>query len=177
MNIRTLLLGAATALLIPLAAACGAPDADPAPVEPAPAGENRLIGYQVKRLDQLIDLTFDRLVSEAGLSRRDWQTLNALAAGPAGDAELTDALRPFWEVENEDPREVVTALTERGWVGRDGDGRYVLTESGRTARSAAADSVGRIRDLSADGVSDQEFTQMMDVMARIIGNLERAATA
>src|SRR5690348_14072153 len=105
MNVRTLLLGAATALLLPLAAACGAPAADPAPVEPAPAGENRLIGYQVKRLDQLIDLTFDRLISEAGLSRRDWQTLNALAAGPAGDAELTDALRPFWEVENEDPRE------------------------------------------------------------------------
>lgn len=173
MNVRTLLLATATALLIPLAA-CGAPEADPDPAQPAPAGENRLIGYQVKRLDQLIDLTFDRLVAEAGLSRREWQTLNALAAGPAGDAELTDALRPFWEVEKENPREVVTALTERGWVGRDGDGRYTLTEAGRTARAAAADSVGRIRDLASDGVSDQEFTRMMDVMARIIGNLERA---
>lgn len=176
MNVRTLLLGAATALLIPLAAACGDPSADPTPVEPAPAGEHRLIGYQVKRLDQLIDLTFDRLIAEAGLSRRDWQTLNALAGGPAGDAELTDALRPFWEVEKEDPRDVVATLTERGWVGRDGDGRYTLTEAGRTARATAADSVGRIRDLSAEGVSEQEFTQMMDVMARIIGNLERATT-
>ncbi|MGA6205824.1 MarR family transcriptional regulator [Nocardia testacea] len=174
MNVRTLLFGAATLLLVPLAA-CGEPAADPAPAEPAPAGENRLIGYQVKRLDQLIDLTFDRLVADAGLSRREWQTLNALAAGPAGDAALTDALRPFWEVEQEDPREVVAALAERGWVGRDSDGRYVLTEAGRTTRAAAADSVGRIRDLAATGVSDQEFTEMMDVMARIIANLEQAA--
>lgn len=175
MNVRTLLFGAATLLLVPLAAACGEPAVDPAPAEPAPAGENRLIGYQVKRLDQLIDLTFDRLVADAGLSRREWQTLNALAAGPAGDAALTDALRPFWEVGQEDPREVIAALAERGWVGRDSGGRYVLTETGRTARAAAADSVGRIRDLAATGVSDQEFTQMMDVMARIIGNLEQAA--
>ncbi|MET8795994.1 hypothetical protein ABZV91_05985 [Nocardia sp. NPDC004568] len=68
----------------------------------------------------------------------------------------------------------MAALTERGWVGLDGDGRYILTEAGRTARARTADSVGRIRDLAATGVSDREFTQMMDVMARIIGNLERA---
>ncbi|MFD4407856.1 MarR family winged helix-turn-helix transcriptional regulator [Nocardia sp. NPDC058499] len=175
MNIRTLILGAATLLLIPLAAACGEPAAaDPAPMEPAPTDGNRLIGYQVKRLDQLIELAFDRMLSEAGLSRREWQTLNALAAGPAGDAELTDALRPFWEVENEDPRVVAAALTERGWVSRDMDGRHVLTEAGRTARVTAADSVARIRDLSSAGVNDQEFTQMMEVMARIIDNLEQA---
>ncbi|WP_245669295.1 MarR family winged helix-turn-helix transcriptional regulator [Nocardia speluncae] len=175
MNARSLLLGAATLLLIPLAAACGEPAAaEPAPVEPAPAGENRLIGHQVKRLDQLIELAFDRRLSEAGLSRRDWQTLNALAAGPAGATELTDALRPFWEVENEDPHEVVAALSERGWVSQDTEGRFALTEAGRTIRMTAADSVARIRDLSSAGVSDQEFTQMMNVMARIIDNLEQA---
>lgn len=177
MNVRSLLLGAATLLLIPLAAACGEPAAaEPAPVEPAPAGENRLIGHQVKRLDQLIELAFDRRLSEAGLSRREWQTLNTLAAGPAGATELTDALRPFWVVENEDPHEVVAALSERGWVSQDTEGRFVLTEAGRTIRMAAADSVARIRDLSSAGVSDQEFTQMMDVMARIIDNLEQATT-
>lgn len=174
MNVRTLLIAAASLLLIPLAA-CGEPAAtDPAPVGPAPAGEDRLIGYQAKRLDQLIELAFDRKLSEAGLSRREWQTLNALAAGPAGDAELTDALRPFWETENEDPREVVATLSSRGWVSQNPDGLYALTEAGHTARAAAADSVARIRELSSAGVSDQEFTQMMDVMARIIGNLEQA---
>ncbi|NUP25424.1 MAG: MarR family transcriptional regulator [Nocardia sp.] len=169
MKARTLLLGAAIALLIPLTA-CGEPAA-----EPAPGGEQRLIGYQVKRLDQLIELTFDRLVTDAGLTRRQWQTLNTLATGPAGDAELTDALRPFWEVDDENLGEMVTDLTARGWITRGADGRYALTETGRTVHATAADSVGRIRELSADGVSEQEFGQMMDVMARIIGNLERAA--
>lgn len=175
MNVRALILGTATLLLIPLAAACGEPTAaDLATVEPAPTDGNRLIGYQVKRLDQLIELAFDRMLSEAGLSRREWQTLNALAAGPVGDAELTDALRPFWEVENKDPRDAVATLTERGWVTLDADRRYLLTEAGRTARVTAADSVARIRDLSSAGVSDQEFTQMMNVMGRIIDNLEQA---
>ncbi|MGW5381459.1 MarR family winged helix-turn-helix transcriptional regulator [Nocardia sp. NPDC003963] len=175
MKARTLLLGAATALLIPLAA-CGTPAAEPTAPEPAPSGTNRLIGYQVKRLDQLIELTFDRLVADAGLTRRQWQTLNTLAAGPADDARLIDALRPFWEVNDENMRDAVADLTAHGWITRDVEGRYALTDSGRAAHTAAADSVSRIRELSATGVADHEFAQMMDVLARIIGNLERATS-
>lgn len=173
MRRSTLAAGVLTILLIPLAA-CGGTTEEPAAPNTASNSENRLIGYQVKRLDQLIELTFDRLLADAGLSRRQWQTLNTIARGPIDDAGLTDALRPFWETDSGNLSEVVTDLTDRGWISRDTTGHYTLTDAGRTAHTTARDTVSRLRELSADGVSEQEFGQMMDVMGRIIGNLERA---
>ena len=38
----------------------------------------RPIGYWLKKLDRLIDEQFERQLSEAGLSRRQWQLLNLL---------------------------------------------------------------------------------------------------
>ncbi|WP_327110237.1 MarR family transcriptional regulator [Nocardia sp. NBC_01730] len=174
MNLRTLLLGVAIMITMPLAACGGQSNesAQPKAATGADAADNRLIGYQVKRLDQLIELTFDRLISETGLTRRQWQTLNTIGRGAVDDAQLVDALRPFWEANKENVDEVVADLAVRGWVERGPDGKYALTAAGRTAHAAAAETVGRIRELSAAGISDQEFAQMMDVMRRIIANLE-----
>ncbi|MEV6134726.1 MarR family transcriptional regulator [Nocardia sp. NPDC051990] len=132
-----------------------------------------MIGFQLKRLDQLIESTFDRLLTEAGLTRRQWQTLNVISRNPADAAQLTDALRPFWDVNRENVDEVVAELTARAWVERGPDSRYVLTPAGRTAHGEAAKSVDRIRDLSATGISPEGFATMMDVMGRMIENLER----
>lgn len=170
-----LLLVVVAVLVLPLAA-CGGSAQEPARAETVPSGERRLIGYQVKRLDQLIESTFDRLLAEAGVSRRQWQTLNTIGAGPVDDAGLADALRPFWEVNHENLEDVIADSTAQGWVDREPDGHYVLTDAGRAVHAAAADSVGRIRELSAAGISEAEFDRAMDVIQRLIGNLERAGS-
>ncbi|WP_037175535.1 MarR family winged helix-turn-helix transcriptional regulator [Rhodococcus sp. UNC363MFTsu5.1] len=132
----------------------------------------RMIGFQLKRLDQLIETTLDRSLDETGLSRREWQTLNTISRGPADDAHLVEALRPFWEVNGENVAEVVTDLTERGWVGRGPDNRIALTGSGSAAHAAAAEKVGSVRDLSVAGIRPEDYATMMDVLQRMIANLE-----
>jgi hypothetical protein len=57
--------------------------------------ERRPIGYWLKHLDRLIDQAFERALDADGLTRRHWQVLNTLAAGPSTNAALTAALQPF----------------------------------------------------------------------------------
>ncbi|WP_228812414.1 MarR family winged helix-turn-helix transcriptional regulator [Nocardia otitidiscaviarum] len=159
-------------------AACGS---DTAQSTPTTAGNTeaerseRLIGYQLKRLDQLLESTFDRLLGDAGLTRRQWQTLNTLAAGPRGHDELIDALRPFWEVNNENLTELTDDLIGRGWIHAQPDGTVALTSAGRSVHTAAGTEVARIRDIAARGISQDDFTLMMDVLRRMIANLDADA--
>lgn len=136
--------------------------------------EQRLLGYQVKRLDQLIEAAFDRAVAAVGMSRREWQTLTAIRRGPATAATLDDALRPFWAVDGESVAAVVTALTDRGWITVDEHARYVLTEPGAAAHAHAAPTVGAVRGQLADGISEAEFATVTVNLARMIDNLDTA---
>ncbi|MFE7724060.1 MarR family winged helix-turn-helix transcriptional regulator [Nocardia rhizosphaerihabitans] len=134
--------------------------------------ERRLIGYQVKRLDQLIEATFDQAVESVGMSRREWQTLNSIISDPAAD--LAEALRPFWEVDGESITDVTAALAARRWITRDADARYAVTDTGLTAHETAARAVGIVRRELADGITEAEFATLTGTLARMIANLEQA---
>ncbi len=128
-----------------------------------------MIGYQVKRLDQLIEATFDQATEAAGMSRREWQTLTTVIANP--DADLRDALRPFWEGNDESRTAVLDGLVAREWITRV-NGGYVVTEAGRAAHEIAARSVAAIRRRMADGITDTEFATLTGTLARMIDNLD-----
>ncbi|MBF6513209.1 winged helix DNA-binding protein [Nocardia cyriacigeorgica] len=131
-----------------------------------------MIGYRLKRLDQLIEITFDRLLGNAGMNRREWRTLNTISLGPADEAHLTDALRPFWEGNGESVSDVIAGLAARGWTHRDAEGRYALTPAGRSAHTAAMTEVSGLRERMTAGISAEEFSRMMDVLQRMTVNLE-----
>ncbi|UGT54075.1 MarR family winged helix-turn-helix transcriptional regulator [Nocardia asteroides] len=133
--------------------------------------ERRLIGYQVKRLDQLIEATFDRAIDAAGMSRREWQALNTLVGDPGAD--LVDALRPFWETTEESVAAVIDALIARGWLTRDGH-RCVVTAEGRAAHETARDEVVVIRRRMVDGITESEFAVLTGALDIMITNLESA---
>ncbi len=59
------------------------------------SGDRRPIGYWLKRLDVLIEKTFERTLAEEGTTRREWQVLNTLAEGPSSAADLEPAVDPF----------------------------------------------------------------------------------
>ncbi|MBE1566432.1 DNA-binding MarR family transcriptional regulator [Nonomuraea africana] len=134
---------------------------------------NRMIGYRLKRLDRLIDDTFDRLLADTGLSRRQWQVLNTLSRTACDDEQLDEALRPFWDGGAETVADVVDELGRRGWLADDG-GRHALTEAGRTAHAAAGDRVAGIRALMSEGVTAEEFQATMEVLQRMADNLAAA---
>ncbi|MEV6062426.1 MarR family transcriptional regulator [Nocardia asteroides] len=129
----------------------------------------RLIGYQVKRLDQLIESAFDQAIAEIGMTRREWQTLNTIVRTPAAD--LRDALRP-WESGDESVTEVTAALVGRGWIVPDADGGHTATDLGRAAHERAARAVDVVRRRMTDGITPAEFTAFTETLGRLIGNLE-----
>ncbi|WP_280301385.1 MarR family winged helix-turn-helix transcriptional regulator [Nocardia neocaledoniensis] len=133
--------------------------------------ERRLIGYQVKRLDQLIEETFGRAIDTAGMSRREWQTLNTLVGDPGAD--LAAALRPFWETTDASVATITDALIARGWLTRDGD-RYAVTAEGRAAHETAREAVADIRRRMARGISESEFAVLTGALDTMITNLESA---
>ncbi|WP_344843517.1 MarR family transcriptional regulator [Nonomuraea dietziae] len=102
---------------------------------------DRMIGYRLKRLDGLIEQTFDRLLAEAGLSRRQWQVLNVLSRGACDDERLGEELRPFWDGGDETVAGVVGELAGRGWLG-DGPRRAARAHRGRQERPRGGRGAG-----------------------------------
>src|SRR5262245_22879448 len=95
--------------------------------------EQRPIGYWLKRLDRLIDQAFERALDANGLTRRHWQVLNTLAAGPSTEAALAAALQPFVEGDAKAVEVVINEFLDRGWVRHVDDGGIQISERGRAA--------------------------------------------
>jgi DNA-binding MarR family transcriptional regulator len=132
--------------------------------------EERPIGWWVKRLDTLLEEAVDAVVTGEGLTRRHWQVLHSLAAGPADGADVRAALADF----SGDVDAVVSGLIARGWVARLGDGRIGLTTDGSAAHDRVSRAVGRVRRHVADGLSRSEYERTILVLRRMVDNIERA---
>ena len=144
-------------------------------MNPPVTGDRRPIGYWLKHLDRRIDATFDRILADAGLGRRHWQTLSTLAAGPATSAELNAALEPFT---GEDPMAlapVIDTLTRRGWVTTEAEGRHTLTVNGATAHQRIQKDVDQARQLILTHVTAEEYARVIDILQRMAAGLETAA--
>jgi hypothetical protein len=89
--------------------------------------DRRPIGYWLKHLDRLIEETFERTLSSAGLTRRHWQVLNTLNSGRTTTVELAVALRPFVIDDGAPIQIVIDDLVTRGWVRRLDTGDLELT--------------------------------------------------
>ena len=131
------------------------------------------IGYWLKELDRLIEQTLDRALAGEGVTRRDWQLLNALETQPATRDEIVDQLRPFWGVEAVAPDTVLEGLIGRGWALRDASHRYALSPEGETARALLLERVTQLRGAIADGVTPEQYTTTIETLARMAGNLAR----
>jgi hypothetical protein len=123
----------------------------------------------VKRLDELLEQGLDDVVAAEGLSRRHWQVLQSLAGGPVPRAELQAALASFAGPQQVDG--VLADLAGRGWVADDA-GRPELTAAGRTAHERLAAAVGAFRRRVAEGLTAEEYAQVVRGLARMVGNLE-----
>jgi len=134
--------------------------------------ERRPIGYWLKHLDRLIDEAFERALDADGLTRRHWQVLNTLAAGPSTAAALTAALQPFVQ---EDPKAVEVIIRDffdRGWVRDVPDGGVEISERGRAVHEAAMKRVAETRQDLRRGITDDEYVSVVRILQRMASNLE-----
>ncbi len=130
----------------------------------------RPVGWWVRRLDELLERGLDDVVAAEGLTRRHWQVLDSLAARPVPRADLVAALASFAAPEQVDA--VLADLAARGWLA--GDGTTSLTAAGRAAHERVAEAVGRFRRRVADGLTAEEYAQVVHGLARMVANLEQA---
>jgi len=131
----------------------------------------RPIGFWLKLVDRLIDERFADALEEHGVTRRQWQLLNVLSRGPATGAQLDSAVAPFLSaLDDETVQEHLAELVDSGWVGLSPSG-YLLADSGRTALAALASTVDRTRAVTVEGVSEQQYVQILETLERMARNL------
>jgi hypothetical protein len=137
------------------------------------APNRKPIGYWLKRLDQLIELSLDRTLAEDGLSRREWQVMNLLHDAPADEAAIIEALRPFWMPGAVPSNRVIRELENRGWTERDAGDVYRMSERGEAARAAVTERVQSLRNLMTDGLTAPRYAAAVDTLRLMAENLER----
>ena len=133
--------------------------------------DRRPIGFWLKLVDRLIDEGFERLLDRAGLTRRHWQALTALQAGPTTVRELDARLAPFLDDQEPTTRPVVDDLAARGWVAWSGDGHAASTQAGAAAHGDLLADVSAQRRRVGDGVTAEEYQATVAVLQRMAANL------
>lgn len=142
----------------------------------------RPIGWWLKHLDGLLEQRFTDVLAAEQLTRRHWQALNVVNRGPGTEADVVDALRPFWAPGAIEAHDVVADLLARGWVARAGDGSdgsdgsLTLTDAGRPAYEQLLERVNESRRAVLDGFTPEEYRAVVDALARMSANLERVAS-
>lgn len=133
----------------------------------------RPIGYWLKRVHELIDAGFDQLLQEAGVGRRHWQVLNTLAAdGHQRLPELETALKPFLSADEPSLAPVIDDLIQREWVRSNDDEAFALTAEGTSAHARLLERVTENRKQLTAGISPEEYQFVVDILAKMAGNLE-----
>ena len=137
--------------------------------------QQRPIGFWVKLVDQLVSEQFDELITEHGVTRRQWQVLTLLSRSPSTPAELAVALAPFLAgLPSGALADEVAGLVGRNWVtsrhGGEGD-ELALTETGQASYLRLSEIVARRRVAVATGVSPEEYAQTLNVLERMARNL------
>ena len=132
---------------------------------------DRPIGYWLKKLDGLIDGHFERQLGDAGLTRRQWQVLNLLEDGPRSMPELQAELEPFVRDSPGELSDAVSGLVSRGWADSR-DNVISLTEAGQAQFGLVKAKVAELRQALALGISPEEYQATIDLLARMVANLE-----
>jgi hypothetical protein len=133
--------------------------------------DRRPIGFWLKLVDRLLDEGFDGLLGGVELTRRHWQALTALQAGPTTVQELDTRLAPFLDDRAPTTRPVLDDLADRGWATWTADGRAASTAAGAAAHTDLLAQVSAHRRRVTEGVTADEYRAAVAVLERMAANL------
>ncbi|TQO20111.1 hypothetical protein FB472_1723 [Rhodoglobus vestalii] len=138
------------------------------------------ISYWVKLVDRLIDDLFASTLEEHGITRRQWQLLNVLAAGAADveklDIEIAPYLTPAIAGVPPSPGthssslESLTELVESDWLSTDG-AHYQLTARGSTVVERLTAVIATERQRATVGVTTEQYGTAITVLETMARNL------
>jgi DNA-binding MarR family transcriptional regulator len=134
------------------------------------------IGYWLKRADNLLTEQINKGQAANGVSRFEWQVLNRLhETGSASETQLFEIMRTFVDAPNLD--EIISRLTERGWVEQSEDSKhdalaYQLTADGQRQHGVIVGTQKDVRQRAMQGISAEEYAATIRILQRIVHNLE-----
>lgn len=138
-------------------------------------GQQLPIGYWIKRVDELLTRRIDAAQRSNGLSRLEWQALNALhERGATTRAEIVATLQPFAAAGAID--DVLLKFAGQAWVQRAGEDGLELTPAGRERHAQALASQQAVRRQAMNGISESAYAAAVAVLQRMAENLEPGDT-
>ncbi|GGS00937.1 MarR family winged helix-turn-helix transcriptional regulator [Streptomyces nojiriensis] len=128
------------------------------------------IGYWLNRTDQALTASMDAALAEFGLTRLGWQILNVVKDDPrATDTAVLTALAAG--ADSAAPTAAVASVLAGGWVTRPRPDHLALTDDGRARLAEVARRVADFRELSAKGITREEYVTAVTVLERMTRNL------
>lgn len=136
--------------------------------------DHRPLGYWLAAIPPLLRTRMRTALAGSDVSRRDWRVLARLHEGSATLADLESAhpprrRHPAWGARRP-LGSVLADLADRGWATVD-DGRWSLTDAGRTAHDELHETVAATRAGVTEGISDDDWATTMATLQRVAENL------
>jgi DNA-binding MarR family transcriptional regulator len=133
------------------------------------------IGYWLKRADKVITEHIDRVLSDNGFTRFRWQVLNIVyQAGTITRSGVSDTTMQTF-IDARPLEEIVDEFAEEGWLLKRGEGdaaQLTLTEAGKAKRETVFELQSEVRRRATQGISELEYATVIDVLQRMVKNLE-----
>ena len=132
------------------------------------------IGYWLKYADEVITEHVDQVLSDNGFTRSRWQVLNVVyQAGTITRGGVFDTMQTFISTRQLD--EIIDGFVEEGWLAKAGEGdgaQLALTEAGKAKRETVFELQSEVRRRAMQGITEQEYATVIDVLERMVRNLE-----
>ncbi len=132
------------------------------------------IGYWLKHTDKIITEHVDRVLGDNGFTRFGWQVLNIIyQAGTITKSDLFDTMRTF--IDARQLEELIDQFAEEGWLIKHGEGdgaQLTLTDAGKDKRQTIFELQSEVRRRAMRGISEQEYATVIEVLQRMVKNME-----
>jgi DNA-binding MarR family transcriptional regulator len=137
--------------------------------------KHKPIGYWLKHVDNVITEHIDRVLSENGFTRSRWQVLNILyQTDTITRSGVLDTMQTF--IDARQLHGIIEEFVEQGWLVKHGEeegARLTLTEAGKAQRETIFELQSEVRRRTMQGITEREYATVIDVLERMISNLER----
>jgi DNA-binding MarR family transcriptional regulator len=132
------------------------------------------IGYWLKHADEVITKHVNQVLIDHGFTRFCWQVLNIVyEAGTITRGDVFNTMKTFIDARQLD--EILDGFVKEGWLVKRGDGDTTaleLTDAGKTERETIFQLQSEVRRRAIQGITNQEYTTVIDVLQRMVKNLE-----
>jgi DNA-binding MarR family transcriptional regulator len=132
------------------------------------------IGYWLKHTDEVITKHVNQVLNDNGFTRFRWQVLNILYdSGSITRSDVFTTMKTFINESQLD--EILEGFVQEGWLvksSNDDATTLMLTDAGKAEREVIFKLQGEVRRRAVQGITEQEYTTVIDVLQRIVNNLE-----